>query len=103
MTTGKVAVPYYGRLHRAKLGYERVYFLVEGGSADEKDLDVSLGVWDHKLELSLPEWLCKNGVRCLVCREDPDKHIKKTMAGLGIDVLDQRNNDGSRLMKTLMV
>jgi hypothetical protein len=103
MTTGKVAVPYYGRLYRAKFGYERIFFIVEAGSGKGKDLDVSLGVWDHKIEQTLPEWLKHNGVQSLVCREDPEQHIKKTMAVLGINVLNEGNNDASRLMQTLMV
>jgi hypothetical protein len=103
MTAGKVAVPYYGRLHRDKLGYERIFFIVEAGSGLEKDLDVSLGVWDHSLEQSLPDWLCHNGVSTLACKEEPEQHLKKKMARLGINILNERNNDASTLMKTLMV
>lgn len=103
MTTGKVAVPYYGRLHRDKLGYERIFFIVEAGSAQGKDLDVSLGVWDHNLEQSLPDWLRNNGVRTLACREEPEQHLMQKMAGLGISILNAGNNDVSNLMKTLMV
>lgn len=103
MTRGKVAVPYYGRLHRARLGYERIYFIVETGDADEKDLDVRLGVWDHKKEQTLPEWLKNIGVASLVCREEPEMHISQTMAGLGINVLNETNTDASRLMQSLMV
>lgn len=103
MTRGKVAVPYYGRLHRAKFGYERIYFIVETGDANEKNLEVRLGVWDHKKEQTLPEWLKINGVASLVCREEPEMHISKTMAGLGINVLNENNTDASRLMQSLMV
>ena len=103
MDTGKVAVPYYGRLYRAKFGYERIYFIVEAGAAKQKELDVKLGVWDHKKEQSLPEWLKNNGVASLVCREEPECSINKAMAGLGIKVLHEGNNDASRLMQTLLV
>jgi hypothetical protein len=103
MDTGKVAVPYYGRLYRAKFGYERIYFIVEAGAARKQELDVKLGVWDHKKEESLPEWLKNNGVASLVCREEPEGGLNKAMAGLGIKVLNEGNIDASRLMQTLMV
>lgn len=100
MTTGKVAVPYYGKLHRDKLGYEKIFFIV--GNALGKDLDVSLGVWNHK-EQSLPDWLQHNGVHTLACREEPEQHMKKRIARLGINILNEGNNDVSKLMQTLMV
>lgn len=103
MTTGKVAVPYYGRLYRAKVGYERIFFLVDGASTKEKDLDVSLGVWDEKVAQTLPEWLMNNGVRSLICRENLEAHLKKALAHLGINILDEENGDVSRLMQALMV
>lgn len=103
MTTGKVAVPYYGRLYRAKVGYERIFFLVDEVSSKGNELDVSLGVWDDKVEQSLPEWLMNNGVRNLICRENLEAHLKKALARLGIDILDEENSDVSRLMQALMV
>lgn len=103
MNTGKVAVPYYGRLYRAKFGYERIYFIVETGDDKQKDLHISLGVWDHKKEETLPEWLKNNGVDSLVCREEPECNLKNTMTGLGIKVLNERNTDASRLMQSLLV
>lgn len=103
MNTGKVAVPYYGRLHRAKFGYERIFFIVEAGAGKDKDLDVRLGVWDQKKEQTLPQWLKNNGVESLVCREEPESHIRSIMAGLGIRVLNGENNDASRLMHSLQV
>ena len=103
MHTGKVAVPYYGRLHRAKFGYERIYFIVEAGGAKESGLDVSLGVWDHKKEQSLPEWLKDNGVSSLVCREEPEPFLKDTITGHGIQVLNEKNKEASSLMQNLLV
>ncbi|MCM2359222.1 MAG: hypothetical protein NDI77_13825 [Geobacteraceae bacterium] len=103
MNTGKVAVPYYGRLHRAKFGYERIFFIVEAGDVNDKDLDVRLGVWDHKKEQTLPQWLKNNGVESLVCREEPESHMRHTMAGLGIRVLNEGNSDASRLLQSLQV
>ena len=103
MTTGIVAVPYYGRVHRAKFGYEKVYFLVDASSCTAKQLDVRLGVWDYKIDHSLPEWLKNNGVRSLVCREEPEGNLMKAMATLGIAVLSGADNDASQLMQTLMV
>lgn len=103
MTAGKVAVPYYGRLYRAKFGYERIYFIVETAGAREQELNVRLGVWDHKKEQTLPQWLKNNGIASLVCREDPEQNMKKTMSDLGINILNERNNDASRLMQSLMV
>lgn len=103
MNNGKVAVPYYGRLHRAKIGYERIFFIVEAGAASGIDLDVSLSVWDSQIDQTLPEWLKNNGVASIVCREEPDRFITKTMTDLGINVLNARNNDASRLMQSLMV
>lgn len=103
MNTGKVAVPYYGRLYRAKFGYERIFFIVESDEAKEKNPDVSLGVWDHKKEQTLPQWLKNNGVESLVCREEPESYLHKEMVGLGIKVLNEGNNYASRLMQNLLV
>jgi hypothetical protein len=103
MGSGKVAVPYYGSLYRAKVGYERIYFIVEDGQAKEKELNVRLGVWDSKVAMTLPEWLKKNGVQNLVCREEPDATIKNSITGYGITILHADNYNASRLMKSLLV
>lgn len=103
MNAGKVAVPYYGKLHRDKFGYERIYFIVESGDDKESGPNVSLGVWDHEKQGSLPEWLKTNGVASLVCREDPEQNLKNVITDLGIEVLNGRNRDASRLMQSLLV
>ena len=103
MLTNKFAVPYYGRVHRAKSGYEKIYFIVEADGGKEEDLNVRLGVWDNKNELTLAEWLKSNGVKNLVCREEPETFLKVSMAGSGIKILDSKNSYGLKLMKTLLV
>ncbi|MHB8057175.1 MAG: hypothetical protein ACYDHC_04690 [Desulfuromonadaceae bacterium] len=103
MGSGKVAVPYYGSLYRAKVGYERIFFIVEDGHAKDKDLDVSLCVWDNKAESTLPEWLENNGIENLVCREEPEIGLKNAIIGLGIHVINGSDNNASRLMKSLLV
>jgi predicted Fe-Mo cluster-binding NifX family protein len=103
MGSGKVAVPYYGSLYRPKVGYERIYFIVEDGRATEKDLNVRLCVWDNKRKSTLPEWLKDNGVENLVCREEPGSNLKKTMDGAGIHILNGTDKHASSLMNSLLV
>lgn len=103
MGSGKVAVPYYGSLYRPKVGYERIYFIVENGQAKDKDLNVRLCVWDNKAESTLPQWLETNGIENLVCREEPEANLKNAIVGLGIHVIDGSDNYASQLMKSLLV
>jgi hypothetical protein len=103
MGSGKVAIPYYGSLYRARVGYERVYFIVKNGHAKEKDLDVSICVWDNKSEPTLSGWLEHNGIENLICREEPVKNIKDSIVGLGINVINGSDNNASRLMNSLLV
>lgn len=103
MGSGKVAVPYYGSLYRHKVGYERIYFIVEDGHAKGKDLDVRLCVWDNKTEPTLPEWLEHNGIESLVCREDPVIGLKNAIVGLGIQIINGSDDHASMLMKSLLV
>lgn len=103
MGSGKVAVPYYGSLYRPKVGYERVYFIVENGHAKDKDLDVRLCVWDNKTEPTLLGWLEHNGIENVVCRDEPEKKMKDAIVGLGINVINGSNNHASRLMNSLLV
>ena len=103
MTAGKVAVPYYGMIYRSKFGFEKIYFLVDAFGSGVKEQEIRIGVWDHKTDHTLPEWLKNNGVRSLICREDPERHLKEKMSCLGIDVFDETDEDASRLMETLMV
>lgn len=103
MNIGKVAVPYYGHLHRPKMGYERVYFIVDADGTQEKGLDVRLGVWDHRKEPALPDWLKNNGIASLVCREEPEMRLMKRLVALGIRILDGNNSAASSLMQQLMV
>jgi len=103
MGSGKVAVPYYGSLYRPKVGYERIYFIVEDGHAKDNDLDVRLCVWDNKTESTLPEWLEHNGIENLVCREEPENNLMNAIVNLGINVINGTDNNASRLMKSLLV
>ncbi|PKN12988.1 MAG: hypothetical protein CVU69_04620 [Deltaproteobacteria bacterium HGW-Deltaproteobacteria-4] len=103
MGSGKVAVPYYGSLYRSKVGYERIYFIVEDGTVKDKDLDVRLCVWDNKTESTLPEWLKSNRIKNLVCREDPDVSLKNAILDLGIEIRSGADNNALRLMKSLLV
>lgn len=103
MSTGKVAVPYYGKLYRIKGGYERIFFLVDGDSLKGSNPEVSLKVWNDKVSQTLPEWLRNNGVCSLICSEKLGQHFKKALALLGIDLLKEDNGDVSRLMHSLMV
>jgi hypothetical protein len=103
MDSGKVAVPYYGSLYRSKVGYERIYFIVEDGTARDNDLDVSLSIWDNKTESTLPQWLKKNRIKNLVCREEPDNSLKNSILDLDINITSGTDSNASRLMKNLLV
>lgn len=103
MKSSRLAVPYYGKLYRDKYGYERIYFIVENNGSDAECLDVGLDVWDCKKELGLPEWLKNKGVGSVVCRGEAERHIAKAMAGFGINILNEINEDACRLMQSLLV
>ena len=103
MGSGKVAVPYYGRVYLPKVGYEQIYFIVEDGQAKSKDLNVSLRVWDNKTGPTLPEWLEHNGIENLVCKEDPEVGLKNAIVSMGIRVLNESNTQASLLMNNLLV
>lgn len=102
MENGRVAVPYYGRLYKPRIGYERIFFIVEPGESREAQ-NVSLCVWDNQLEQSLPQWLKKNGIVSLVCKDMPEKGIRNAITQFGINVLDDANMFANRLMQSLMV
>lgn len=102
MENGKVAVPYYGRLYKPRIGYERIFFIVDPGKSKE-DQNISLGVWDNQLEQSLPQWLKKNGVVSLVCKDKPENPIQNAITQFGISILDDANIYASKLMQSLMV
>ena len=102
MGNGKVAVPYYGRLYKPRIGYERIFFIVEPGETDASQ-NVSLGVWDNQLEQSLPQWLKKNGIVSLVCKDKPESPITNAINQFGINIFDDANVYAHKLMQSLMV
>lgn len=102
MGKGKVAVPYYGRLYKPRIGYERIFFIVEQGESSEEQ-NISLGVWDNQLEQSLPQWLMKNGIESLVCKDKPENPIQRSISQCGITIFDEANSKANKLMQQLMV
>lgn len=99
----KTAVPYYGRIYRSRLGYERVFFIVGNDDSVEKNREVRIGVWDVKMEPSLHVWLKNNGVGRLVCKEDLGRQMQQKMKHMGITVLNENCPDARLLMKSLLV
>jgi len=98
-----VAVPYYGILYRARLGYERIFFFVNFGGGNESHSEVRLGVWDNRKEEALPAWLKSNGIDGVVCRDQPEANLLQKMKNLGISIITDKDREAKKLMQNLMV
>lgn len=104
MTTGKIAIPYYGDLVRPATGFERIFFIVDH---DEKKpfqpQSVSLGIWDANQTQLLPSWLLELGVNQIVCSSSPDATLLETMLSAGIRVVNQSSEAARRVLKQLNI
>jgi hypothetical protein len=104
MTTGKIAIPYYGDLVRPATGFERIFFIVDH---DEKKpfqpQAISLGIWDANQTQLLPSWLVELGVNQVVCSSNPDSTLLDTMLNAGIRVVTESSEAARRILKQLNI
>lgn len=102
MTTGKIAIPYYGTLSHPISGFERVFFILEQDDQHPgKHHQVSMGIWDANKTPLLPAWLHQNGVKQVVCSAPPDRSLIETMLKAGIRVFGQGSEKARSILKSL--
>ena len=102
MTTGKIAIPYYGTLSHPNSGFERVFFILE--SADQPSgckHHVSMGIWDANQTPLLPAWLHQNGIKQVICTTAPDHSLVETMLKAGIRIFGEGSEKARKILKTL--
>lgn len=104
MTTGKIAIPYYGKLTHPVSGFERVFFIVDHDSQRPIQAQtVSLGIWDARQSPFLPAWLQEIGVQQVVCNSVPDETLLDTMINAGIRVFNEGSETARKLLKHLNI
>lgn len=104
MTTGKIAIPYYGNLTHPTSGFERIFFIVEHDSQRSvQQPAVSLGIWDAKQAPFLTSWLHEIGVKQVVCSKKPDEKTLLTMISAGIKVFSEGSETAKKLLKQLNI
>lgn len=104
MTTGKIAIPYYGNLTHPTSGFERIFFIVEHDTQRPMQQQaVSLGIWDAKQTPFLTTWLHEIGVQQVVCNNKPDETTLVTMINAGIRVFSEGSEAAKKLLKHLNI
>lgn len=104
VTTGKIAIPYYGNLTHPTSGFERIFFIVDqGGQKNMNSQQVSIGIWDAKESQLLPTWLHELGVQQIVCRTRPEGALVDTMVKSGIRVFSEGTEAARNLLKQLNI
>jgi len=104
MTTGKIAIPYYGNLTHPVSGFERIFFIVEHDiSKPAQTQNISIGIWDAKQSPLLPSWLHELGVHQIVCRTRPEGALIDTMVQAGIRVFSEGSEAARKLLKQLNI
>lgn len=102
MTTGKIAIPYYGTLSHPNSGFERVFFILEHDEQNQsKHNQVSMGIWDATQTPLLPAWLHQNGIKQVVCSSAPDRSLMETMLKAGIRVFGESSEKARKILKNL--
>ncbi len=102
MTTGKIAIPYYGTLSHPSSGFERVFFILEqDDNCSGKHHQVSMGIWDANKTPLLPAWLHQNGIKQVVCSSAPDHSLIETMLKAGIRVFGTGSDKARKILKSL--
>jgi hypothetical protein len=102
MTTGKIAIPYYGTLSHPNSGFERVFFILEHDEHNQtKHNQVSMGIWDATQTPLLPAWLHQNGIKQVVCSSAPDRSLMETMLKAGIRVFGESSDKARKILKNL--
>lgn len=102
MTTGKIAIPYYGTLSHPSSGFERVFFILEHDETNQtKQNQVSMGIWDASENPLLPAWLHQNGIKQVVCSCTPDHSLVETMLKAGIRVFGEGSEKARKILKSL--
>jgi len=104
MTTGKIAIPYYGNLTHPTSGFERIFFIIDHDTQrPTQQQAVSLGIWDAKQTPFLTSWLHDIGVEQVVCSKKPDEKTLVTMISAGIKVFSEGSEAAKKLLKQLNV
>jgi len=102
MTTGKIAIPYYGTLSHPNSGFERVFFILEQDeSINGRHHHVRMGIWDATKTPLLPAWLHQNGIKQIVCSAAPDRSLMESMLKAGIRVLGEGSEKARKILKNL--
>lgn len=102
MTTGKIAIPYYGALSHPNSGFERVFFILENDEQNQgTHHNVSMGIWDATQTPFLPAWLHQNGIKQVVCSSAPDYSLIETMLKAGIRVFGEGSEKARKILKSL--
>lgn len=102
MTTGKIAIPYYGTLSHPSSGFERVFFILDQGEGViGKQHQVSMGIWDANKTPLLPAWLHQNGIKQVVCSSTPDHSLVETMLKAGIRVFGEGSEKARNILRSL--
>lgn len=102
MTTGKIAIPYYGTLSHPNSGFERVFFILEHDEhTPGKPHHVSMGIWDASQTPLLPAWLHQNGIKQIVCSAEPDHSLVETMLKAGIRIFGEGSDKARKILQNL--
>ncbi len=102
MSTGKIAIPYYGSLSHPNSGFERVFFILEQDATPHGSYrQLGMGIWDAGETPLLSAWLRQIGVNQLVCKNVPDRSLSESMLKSGIRIFDAGSDKAKRILKTL--
>ena len=104
MTTGRVAIPYYGKLASPISGFERIFFIIEHEeNRPIKSNSISLGIWDARQTPLLPSWLQELGINQVICSKTPDETLLETMLESGIRVISEGSETALKVLKQLNI
>jgi len=85
-----IAIPFYGSLIRPGKGLENIYLQGDYDPDSHQIENLSVKVWNPKIEGRLQKWLASQGVKSVFCRDHNDRY-EALLSEEGITVIEQND------------